>query len=44
MKLGQRSIIGWPAGKSVDSHDTSILSGVRSMNEVFPSERTARGK
>ena len=39
---GRRSLIGWPAGTSIDSQDTlsfSVLSGVRSMNEVFPLER-----
>ena len=44
MILGRRSIIGWPAGTSIDSQDTlsfSVLSGVRSMNEVFPLERAA---
>jgi D-arabinose 1-dehydrogenase-like Zn-dependent alcohol dehydrogenase len=42
MILGRRSMIGWPAGTSIDSQDTlsfSVLSGVRSMNEVFPLER-----
>ena len=41
---GRRSLIGWPAGTSIDSQDTlsfSVLSGVRSMNEVFPLERVA---
>lgn len=40
--LGRRSVVGWPAGTSIDSQDTlsfSVLSGVRSMNEVFPLER-----
>jgi D-arabinose 1-dehydrogenase-like Zn-dependent alcohol dehydrogenase len=40
--LGRRSVIGWPGGTSMDSQDTlsfSVLSGVRSMNEVFPLER-----
>src|SRR2546426_10455571 len=39
---GRRSLIGWPAGTSIDSQDTlsfSVLSGVRSMNEVFPLEK-----
>ena len=39
---GRRSIMGWPSGTSIDSQDTlsfSVLSGVRSMNEVFPLER-----
>jgi D-arabinose 1-dehydrogenase-like Zn-dependent alcohol dehydrogenase len=41
---GRRSIMGWPSGNSVDSQDTlsfSMLTGVRSMNEVFPLERAA---
>ena len=39
---GRRSLIGWPAGTSIDSQDTlsfSVLSGVRSMNEIFPLEK-----
>ncbi len=39
---GRRSISGWPSGTSKDSQDTmsfSVLTGVRSMNEVFPLER-----
>jgi D-arabinose 1-dehydrogenase-like Zn-dependent alcohol dehydrogenase len=38
------SILGWPSGTSMDSQDTlafSVLTGVRSMNEVFPLERAA---
>jgi D-arabinose 1-dehydrogenase-like Zn-dependent alcohol dehydrogenase len=41
---GRRSLIGSPAGTSIYSQDTlsfSVLSGVRSMNEVFPLERVA---
>jgi D-arabinose 1-dehydrogenase-like Zn-dependent alcohol dehydrogenase len=41
---GRRSIAGWPSGRSIDSQDTlrfSELTGVRSMNEVFPLERAA---
>ena len=41
---GRRSLVGWPAGTSIDSQDTlsfSVLSGVRSMNEIFPLERAA---
>lgn len=41
---GRRSIAGWPSGSSIDSQDTlsfSVLTGVRSMNEVFPLERAA---
>jgi D-arabinose 1-dehydrogenase-like Zn-dependent alcohol dehydrogenase len=44
MIMGRRSMIGWPAGTSIDSQDTlsfSVLSGVRSMNEEFPLERAA---
>lgn len=36
------SICGWPSGASIDSQDTMcfcVLSGVRSMNEVFSLER-----
>jgi propanol-preferring alcohol dehydrogenase len=42
--MGRRSIIGWPAGTSIDSQDTlsfSVLTGVRPMTEVFPLERAA---
>jgi D-arabinose 1-dehydrogenase-like Zn-dependent alcohol dehydrogenase len=38
----RRSVVGWPSGTSLDSQDTlafSALTGVRSMNEVFPLER-----
>jgi D-arabinose 1-dehydrogenase-like Zn-dependent alcohol dehydrogenase len=41
---GRRSIMGWPSGSSIDSQDTlsfSMLTGVRSMNEIFPLERAA---
>jgi D-arabinose 1-dehydrogenase-like Zn-dependent alcohol dehydrogenase len=41
---GRRSIVGWPSGRSIDSQDTmafSVLTGVRSMNEVFPLEQAA---
>lgn len=43
--LGRRSIVGWPSGSSIDSQDTlvfSLLTGVRSMNEIFPLERAAK--
>ncbi len=42
--FGSRSIRGWYSGTSIDSQDTlafSALTGVRSMNEVFPLERAA---
>jgi D-arabinose 1-dehydrogenase-like Zn-dependent alcohol dehydrogenase len=41
---GRRSIIGWNSETSIDSQDTlsfSVLTGVRSVNEVFPIERAA---
>jgi len=41
---GRRSVAGWPSGTSADSQDTlafSSLTGVRSMNEVFPLARAA---
>ena len=44
MILGRRSLIGYQSGTPIDSQDTlsfSVLSGVRSMNEVFPLERAA---
>ena len=44
MILGRRSLIGYQSGTPIDSQDTlsfSVLSGVRSMNEVFPLKRAA---
>jgi D-arabinose 1-dehydrogenase-like Zn-dependent alcohol dehydrogenase len=41
---GQRSVKGWYSGNASDSQDTlkfSVLSGVRSMNEVYPLDRVA---
>lgn len=41
---GKRSVKGWYSGTSIDSQETlsySVLSGVRSMNEIFPLERAA---
>jgi D-arabinose 1-dehydrogenase-like Zn-dependent alcohol dehydrogenase len=41
---GRRSVVGWHSGSSIDSPDTLsfiLLSGVRSMNEIFPLERAA---
>jgi D-arabinose 1-dehydrogenase-like Zn-dependent alcohol dehydrogenase len=40
--MRRQSIMGWPSGTSSDSQDTlafSVLTGVRSMSEVFPLER-----
>jgi D-arabinose 1-dehydrogenase-like Zn-dependent alcohol dehydrogenase len=42
--MGRRSVVGWPSGTSIDSQDTlsfSALTGVKSMNEIFPLERAA---
>ena len=44
--MGCRSVKGWYSGTSIDSEDTlsfSVLTGVRSMNEVLPLERAAEG-
>jgi D-arabinose 1-dehydrogenase-like Zn-dependent alcohol dehydrogenase len=41
---GSRSIKGWYSGTSMDSEDTlkfSVLTGVRSMNEIYPLEKAA---
>jgi D-arabinose 1-dehydrogenase-like Zn-dependent alcohol dehydrogenase len=40
--LKERAVQGWYSGTSIDSQDTlafSALTGVRSMNEVFPLDR-----
>ena len=40
--MGRRSVKGWYSGTAMDSQDTlafSVLSGVRSMNEIYPLER-----
>ena len=39
---GRRSVKGWYSGTSIDAQDAlafSVLTGVRSMNEVYPLER-----
>lgn len=39
---GRQSVKGWYSGTSIDSEDTlafSALTGVRSMNEIFPVEK-----
>jgi D-arabinose 1-dehydrogenase-like Zn-dependent alcohol dehydrogenase len=41
---GSRSVKGWYSGTAVDSQDAlafSVLSGVRSMNEIYPLEKVA---
>jgi D-arabinose 1-dehydrogenase-like Zn-dependent alcohol dehydrogenase len=41
---GKRAIKGWYSGTAIDSQDTlnfSVLTGVRSMNEVYPLERVS---
>jgi D-arabinose 1-dehydrogenase-like Zn-dependent alcohol dehydrogenase len=43
--FGGRSVKGWYSGTSIDSQDTlaySAMTGVRSMNEVFPMEQVAQ--
>ena len=40
--MGAREIKGWYSGNAVDSQDTlafSVMSGVRSMNEIYPFEK-----
>ena len=40
--LKRLSVTGWPSGASIDSEDTlrfSALTGVRSMNEIYPLEK-----
>ena len=40
----RQSVKGWYSGMAIDSEDTlafSVLSGVRSMNEVYPLEQVA---
>ena len=43
---GRRSVMGWPSGTSIDSQDTmffsSSLTGVESMNQVFPLGKSGR--
>jgi D-arabinose 1-dehydrogenase-like Zn-dependent alcohol dehydrogenase len=44
--MRRRSVTGWYSGTAIDSQDTlafSVLTGVRSMNEVYPLERAAEG-
>ncbi|MBA3722181.1 MAG: alcohol dehydrogenase catalytic domain-containing protein [Parachlamydiaceae bacterium] len=41
---GRRSVLGWPSGTAMDSQDAmsfSALTGVKSMNQVFPLEKAA---
>lgn len=41
---GRLAVKGWYSGTSIDSQDTlafSVMTGVRSMNEIFPLERAA---
>lgn len=42
--MTRRSVAGWPSGTSIDSQDTMqfcSMTGVRSMNQVFPLEKAA---
>jgi len=44
--LGRRAIKGWYCGTAIDSQETlafSAVTGVRSMNEIYPLERAAEG-
>lgn len=44
--MGRRAVKGWYSGTALDSQDTlkfSVLTGVRSMNEVYPLEKVAEG-
>ena len=41
---GRASVKGWYSGTAIDSQDTlkfSAMTGVQSMNEIFPLERAA---
>ena len=41
---GRLGVKGWYSGTSIDSQDTlafSVMTGVRSMNEIFPLDRAA---
>lgn len=42
--IGQRSVKGWYSGTAIDSEDTlrfSVLTGIRSMNEVYPLDKVS---
>jgi len=42
--MGRRSVKGWYSGTAADSQDTlkfSVMTGVKSMNEVYPLEKVA---
>jgi D-arabinose 1-dehydrogenase-like Zn-dependent alcohol dehydrogenase len=44
LMFGRQSVRGWYSGTAIDSEDTmafSAMTGVRSMNEVFPLEKAA---
>jgi D-arabinose 1-dehydrogenase-like Zn-dependent alcohol dehydrogenase len=44
--MGRQSVKGWYSGTALDSQETlafSVLTGVRSMNEVFPLDKAAEG-
>jgi D-arabinose 1-dehydrogenase-like Zn-dependent alcohol dehydrogenase len=41
---GRQSVKGWYSGTAIDSQDTlafSVLTGVRSMNEVYPLDQAS---
>jgi len=42
--MGRRSVKGWYSGTAADSQDTlkfSVMTGVKSMNEIYPLEKVA---
>lgn len=42
MLLGRRTVVGWSSGTGMDSEDAlkfSVLTGVKSINEVYPLEK-----
>jgi len=46
MIVGMQEVKGWYSGTSIDSQDTlafSVMTGVRSMNEVFTLDRVTEG-
>jgi D-arabinose 1-dehydrogenase-like Zn-dependent alcohol dehydrogenase len=41
---GNQSVRGWYSGTAIDSQDTlefSVLTGVRSLNEIYPMARVS---
>ena len=43
--MNRQAVVGWPSGTTADSEDTlnfSALTGIRSMNEIYPLEQAAK--